>query len=86
MSGMRSPKVLAVQKIAVTNHTAVITVSQKMARGKGAIIRPINGTKLEKKKSLIHSFKAKPSLQDSISRIKFPDVKFLNLDLSDSDL
>jgi len=58
MSGMCSPKVLAVQKIAVTNHTAVITLSQKTGSGgKGAIIRSINGTKLEKK-TLIHSFTA----------------------------
>ena len=32
---MCSSKVLAVQKIAVTNHNAVITFSQKMGWGRG---------------------------------------------------
>lgn len=82
MSGLCSPKVLSVLKIAVTNHIAVITFSQKMGRGER---NSKLGTKLKKKKHLF-TVLHQPSLHYSVSIMKSPDLNFLNLDLKGSNL
>lgn len=80
-----SPKVQAVQKIAVTNHTAIIMFSQKMGRGEKELQ---TGDQTEEENIHSQFYITSPSMIDNNSThiMKSPELNFSKLDLKGSDL